>query len=121
MNSDNPDVTAASAGARGPLDNREPVLLFNAASEEEADVVRATLEAAGIKATLTNAHLNSGAGMLAETVGNTPFNGVYVSQSDLEAARAVLAAPPPTDEELEAEEAADPTTLEDAEERVRRL
>ncbi|HEV2471729.1 MAG TPA: hypothetical protein VGS41_03630 [Chthonomonadales bacterium] len=101
--------------------DEEPVLLLNAASEEEAEVVCATLQAAGINATLSNPSPNAGIGIVAETVGNTWFNGVYVAGRDVEPARAVLNAPETTEADLTAEEEADPTTLEGAEARTKNL
>lgn len=117
---DNPDVAAAGTGANAtPASHAEPILIFDAPTEEEAEVVRATLEAAGIHAFLQNPNPSAGAGMLAETVGDTWSNGVFVAASDVEAARAILNAPPPSDAELTAEEESDPTTLEEAEARIK--
>lgn len=117
----NPDVIAAAAPERSmsATPHEEPVLVFDAASVEEAEVVRATLEAAGIPARLENPDSMAGAGTIGETVGNTWSNGVFVMPSHLEAARAILNTPSPTDEELGDESEADPTTLEEAEARIK--
>jgi hypothetical protein len=113
----NPDVVAAAAPG-GTTGHDEPVLVFDAATEEEADVVRATLTAAGIPATLLNSSLNAGAAF-AEGVGDTWRNGVFVSPSNVEAARAVLNAPALSEVDLIAAEEADPTTLAEAEAQIK--
>ncbi len=118
---DNPDVVAAvSTGPGAPSAHAEPVLVFRAASNEEAEVVRATLEAAGIPATLQLPNVSAGTGLLTETVGGDTWSeGIYVSPSNVEAALAILNTPPPSEAELTAEEEADPTRLEDAEAQIK--
>ncbi len=81
-----------------------PVLVFKAGNYEEAEVVRATLEAAGIEAMLQADPRNWMLGALNPAQADTGNLAVYVKPSQFEAARAILTAPPPSDEEL-AEEA----------------
>jgi hypothetical protein len=97
----------------GPHD--EPVLVHDAASQEDADVVQATLQAAGIPAFQLNPGLSAGAGTIGESVSDTWRNPIYVPAEYVEQAREVLDAPSPSDEELIAAEESDPTTLEEAE------
>ena len=97
----------------------DPVLIYDAPTEEEAEVVAATLQAAGIAAVLQNPNLSAGAGMFAEQVGDTWRNGVFVPSSQVDEARAILNAPAPSEAELIAEEEADPTTTEEAEARIK--
>jgi hypothetical protein len=55
-----------------------------------------------------------------ETVGGSAWSdGIYVAPSNIEAARAILNAPPLTEAELMAAAEADPTTLEEAEKNAR--
>jgi hypothetical protein len=115
----NPDVVAAATAPGGTTGHDEPVLIFDAATEEEAEVVRATLTAAGIPATLLNSSLNAGAALIGEGVGDTWRNGIFVSPSNVEAARAILNAPSLSDADLIAAEEADPTTLAEAEAEIK--
>jgi hypothetical protein len=93
------------AGGPSPEQDGEAlVLVFQAASNEEAEVVSATLNASGIKAVLLSATVNPVLGGLDSPMRDTAGLGIYVMPEDLEAARALLASEPPTDEEL-AEEA----------------
>jgi len=108
--------------AGAPAGSNQLVLVYNAASEEEAEVVRATLEAAGIPATIQTPNFHAGTSLLTETVGGDSWSGgIYVPASLVESARALLNTPPPTEAELTAAEEADPTTLEEAENRVKKL
>lgn len=119
---DNPDVVAATRAPGVPDTHEEPVLVYRAATDEEAEVVRATLEAAGIPAILQLPNVSAGAGLLTETVGGDTWSeGIYVAPSNIEAARAILNAPPPSEAELAAEAEADPTSLEEAEARVKNI
>ncbi len=97
----------------------EPVLLLNAGTFEEAEIVRLTLEAEGIPALLQNPDASAGTGMLGDSVNDFAANGVFVAPSDLARAQAVLNAAAPTEAELTAVEEADPMTLEEAEARVK--
>ncbi len=107
--------------ADGTSENRDaPVLVFNAVTEEEADVVRATLEAAGVPAFLQKASANPMLGAIDGVVDDAWINGVFVSAARAREAQDILGETPLTDEELQAAEEADPTTLEQAEERARR-
>ena len=117
---DNPDVIAASSAPHGDISHDAPVLIFQAATNEEVEVVRATLEASGITAILKTQTVHPYMGAIDATVGSMWQHGIYVSPSDAEAARAILNAPAPTEEELTAEEEADPTTLAEAEARANR-
>lgn len=117
---DNPDVVAAAAAPASADTHEEPVLVYQPTTEEEADVVRATLEAAGIPAIQQLPNVHAGFGIVTETVGgDTWSDGIYVAPSNVEAARAILNAPPLTEAELIAAAEADPTTLEQAEENAR--
>ena len=97
----------------------QPVLVFSPKTQEEADIVRATLEAEGIPAFLRNPNTQAGMSIVAENVDTNWVNGIYVSTSYAEAAQALLNAPMPTEAELTAEEEADPTTLAEAEAAVK--
>ena len=102
-------------------DHTEPVRIASPQSQEEAEVIRATLDAQGITATLQNASLSAGAGMVAETADSGNWtNGVYVSAADAETAQAILNAESPTEDEL-SDEAMEGETLEEAEARVKDL
>ena len=126
MTDGNPDVEAArfqgassahtSAGAT--FVGNEPVLIFTAVDNEEADVVRATLAAAGIPALLQSASVTAVMGAVDSVTRDTHNLGIVVAPSHVEAARALLNAPALTEEELAAEAAADPTTLAQAEAEV---
>ncbi len=110
---------SADAERKASADEHAPVLIFNAASNEEAEVVRATLEAAGIAATTQGMVINPYFGAMDAPMRDAAAMGIYVPPSQVEAAKAVLTMPPPTEEELAAEEEADPKTLEQAEAEVR--
>lgn len=97
----------------------EPEQVYSAATNEEAEVIRATLEAAGIPAFLRFATSNPVLGAVDDRLGENWMNGVMVAPSDAEAARAVLSAVSPSEAELADEAAQDPMTLEQAEANVR--
>ena len=97
----------------------DPVLVFSAATEEEAEIVRATLAAAGIPAFLQKASVNPMLGAIDGVVDGAWMNGVFVSTSHAMEARGILESAPMTDEDFNAAAEADPTTLEEAEERAR--
>jgi hypothetical protein len=115
----NPDVTAAADSAAANDPHADPVLIYAAASGEEAEVIRATLAAAGIPTFQPGDTANPYFGAIDANVDSVWMHHLYVAPSDAEAARAVLSAATPTEDELTAEEEADPTTLEEAEARVR--
>jgi hypothetical protein len=94
----------------------EPVLIRTVSSQEEADVLQATLEAVGIPGIQLNPG-SSGAGTLSESVGDTWTNAIYVPAQLAEQARAALDMEP-TEAELVSEFEADPRTLEEAEAEV---
>jgi len=96
-----------------------PIPVFTAATNEEAVVVCATLRAAGIAAVLQSDGLDPVMGGLDSTTRDTAAMDIYVPPSQAEVAYAILAAQAPTEEELTAEEEADPTTLEEAEREVK--
>lgn len=120
MNDENPDVAAAAASPTDALARAEavndPVLVVVVSSHEESEVVCATLAAAGIPALVQSP--TSRDGLPLYEMEPTVY-GIFVSPSDLEAARALVFAPEPTEEDLAAEEEADPTTLEQAEARLK--
>ncbi len=115
----NPDVDAAREPSASLYAENEPVLVYETSTTEEFEVVRATLEAAGIPAFLKSQTVNPFFGAIDEFVDNLWHNGIYVSPANVEAAQTLLNAPSPSEEELIAEEEADPTTLAEAEERVK--
>jgi hypothetical protein len=94
------------------------VLAYDSPDYETGEVVCATLASQGIHAVMYNAMPGPATNTL-PPLGNTWSHAVYVPQADAEAARALLSAPTPTEEELAAEQAADPTTLEEAENNVK--
>jgi Putative prokaryotic signal transducing protein len=94
------------------------VLIFDAPDQTTAEVVCATLQAAGIHAILQNENQGPASGML-PYMGLADARGVLVAREDAEAATALLQAQEPTEEELTAEVDADPTSLEEAEARVK--
>ena len=116
----NPDVESALDSNPSVYTENEPVLVYEASTTEEFEVVRATMEAAGIPAFLKSQTVNPFFGAIDEFVDTLWHNGIYVSPANVEAAQTLLNAPPPSDEELIAQEEADPTTLEEAEERVKK-
>lgn len=96
----------------------ELVLVYDAPDQTTAELVCATLHSAGIRAALQNQYGAPAAGMLSY-LGMTGSRGVVVPASEADAARDLLAAQEPTEEELAAEAAADSMTLEEAEAKVR--
>jgi hypothetical protein len=94
------------------------VLAYDSPDYETGEVVCATLASQGIHAVMYNPTPGPATNTL-PPLGNTWSHAVYVAPYDLEAARALLSAPTPTEAQLTAEEAADPTTLEEAENNVR--
>jgi hypothetical protein len=96
----------------------EPVRVFQASTQEEAEVIRATLEAAGISAFLSQQSPSPVVGAIDPGVGSAWALGIYVSPADESAAREIINTLPASDEELDAEEQADTTTLQEAERRA---
>ena len=94
------------------------ILVYDAPDQTTAEIVCATLQAAGIEAFIQNAHRGPASGMLTH-LGLADPRGVLVAPSDAYAARAVLETRTPSEEELAAEAAADPLSLEEAEARVK--
>jgi hypothetical protein len=92
--------------------------VFQASTQEELEIVRATIEAAGIRAFLNQAAPDPVVGALDPSVGPAWRRGVYVHPSDADDARALINDIPITEAELDAEEQADPTTLLEAEKRA---
>ncbi len=119
----NPDVEAArsygTVNTGATLAGNEPVLIFTAMDNEEADIVRATLSASGIPAMLQSASVTTVMGAVDSVTRDTHNLGIYVAPSNVEAARALLNAPALSEEELAAEAASDPMTLAQAEAEVR--
>ncbi len=100
------------------MQHDEMVLIYDAPDQSTAEIVCATLQAAGIRATVQSPHRGPAAGMM-PYLGLSDARGVLVAPTDVPAARAVLGALEPTEEELAAEEEADPMSLEEAEARVK--
>ena len=94
------------------------VPVYDAPDQGTAELVCATLQAAGIRAVARHQYTGPAAGMLSY-LGLTYSRGVLVPASEAEAARALLAAQEPTEEELAAEVEADTMTLEEAEAHVK--
>lgn len=94
------------------------ILVYDAPDLQSGEIVRATLEAAGIHAVIQNARLGPGDGEMT-FLGMAWGHSVYVASADVEAAREVLNTPQMSEEELAAQEEADPMTLEEAEARVK--
>jgi hypothetical protein len=90
------------------------VLIYDAPDQTTAEIVCATLQAAGIEAVVQHQHRGPASGML-PYLGLADSRGVLVSESDEGAAHALLQALEPTEEELAAEAEDDETTLEQAE------
>jgi hypothetical protein len=99
---------------------QDMVLVYDAPDQATAELVCASLQSAGIGAVVQNQYAGPGAGMMPH-LGLSDSRGVLVPTSDADAARSLLAAVEPTEEELAAEADADTTTLEEAEARVRLL
>ncbi len=100
--------------------NEEMVLVYDAPDQVTAEVICATLEAAGITAVIPHTTIGPGSGLLPH-LGLAWSRSVTVPASQVEAAQAILQAHFPSDAELTAEEEADSLTLEEAEARVREL
>lgn len=115
----NPDVTAAADTAPANDLHADPVLIYEAVTGEEANVVRTTLASAGIATFQPGDTANPYFGAIDANVDSVWMHHIYVAPSNVEAARALLNAAVPTEEELAAEAEADPTTLAEAEARVR--
>ncbi len=115
----NPDIEFAGSTGLGYDSENEPVLVYEASNTEEFEVVRASLEAAGIPAFLKSQTVNPVFGAIDEFVDTLWHNGIYVSPANVEAAQTLINAPALSDEELIALEEGDPTTLAEAEERVK--
>lgn len=96
----------------------EMVLIYDAPDQSTAELVCATLEAAGIAAVVAHTTMGPAVGVL-PYLGLGWSRSVSVPLSQVEAARAVLQADMPSEAELIAEQEADPLTLEEAEARVR--
>jgi hypothetical protein len=94
------------------------VPIYDSPDFETAEIVCATLAAQGIHAVMQNPTPGPASNAL-PFLGNTWSHGVYVAPEDAEVARALLLEPAPSEDELAAEQAADPTTLEEAEKNVR--
>ena len=94
------------------------VMVFDSPDYEIGEVVCATLAAQGIHAVMKHPLVGLAGGML-PPIGNNLSHAIYVSPADFEVARQLLAEQQPTEEELAAEQAADTTTLEDAERNIR--
>jgi len=97
--------------------NETFVLVYDAPDHSTAELVCATLQAAGFRSVLQNP--SGPAAGLMPYLGLADSRGVLVPASDADAARALLAAEEPTEEELAAEAESDPLSLEEAEARVK--
>ncbi len=96
----------------------ELVLIYDAPDQTTAEVVCAALQAAGIHAVLQTESRGPALGLL-HYLGMFDHRGVLVAAADAPAARALLKEEALTEEELAAAVDADPTTLEEAEARVK--
>ena len=94
------------------------VKVYDAFDQSTAEAVCATLQAAGIRAILSSGWAGPATAAM-PNLGVANARGVLVAASDAPAARALLDAQQPSEEELAAEEEADPTTLEEAEARLK--
>lgn len=94
------------------------VLAYDAPDQTTAEVVCASLQAAGITAFVQNESRGPASGML-PYLGQTAARGVLVPEQELAAALALLETQTPTEEELIALMEADETSLAEAEARVR--
>lgn len=114
------DPEARQTG-RGPGNQAIPqdyVLLCDPPDYETAEIILATLASAGVHAVMENPSLGPADNFL-PPLGASWSHAIHVAREDIETARAIVDASPPTDEELAAEQAADPTTLDEAERNVR--
>jgi hypothetical protein len=102
--------------APGPAE--EFVLIYDAPTQTASELVCAALQAAGIRAVVQNEHRGPAAGWL-NHLGNSYNRGVLVPTAEAEAARAVLEAQAPSDEEIGAALELEATSTEEAEARVR--
>src|SRR4051812_27079229 len=100
----NPDVTAAADVTAANDSNADLVLVYEAATTEESDMIRATLAAAGIPTFQPGGSANPYFGAIDANVDGVWMHHLYVAPSNAEAARALLSAASPTEEELIAEE-----------------
>lgn len=98
----------------------EHIAVYDAPDQSTAELVVATLKAAGIAAVLPHQNIGPASGVLPH-LGLAWSRNVLVPASQAEAALEVLATLAPTDAELEAEFEADTMTLEEAEARVKRV
>ena len=94
------------------------VQLYDSPDYETSEIICATLASQGIHAVMNNPSFAPGSNVLTPLAGNWS-HVIFVAPDDLDTARALLATPAPTEDELAAEQAADPTTLEEAENNVR--
>ena len=92
----------------------EYVLVFDAPDQVTAELVFATLQAAGLRAVLQNEFNGPAAGWLTY-MGSNYSKGVGVPASEVAAAQSILAAQEPTEDEILAEMEMDGITLEEAE------
>jgi len=98
----------------------EMVSIYDAPDQFTAELICATLEAAGIEATIPHLTIGPASGLFPH-LGLGWSREVSVPASQVEAARAVLQAELPPEAELIAEQEVDTLTLEEAEERIRNL
>ncbi len=100
------------------MQKNELVLIYDAPDQTTAEIVCATLHAAGIQAVIQSQYRAPAAGLMTY-LGQSEPRGVLVAASDVLPARTILEAPSPTEEELTAEQEANPLTLAEAEARVK--
>jgi len=96
----------------------EPVLIYEPSSQAEAEVVYATLVAAGIKAFLDHPDASPVLGSVDTRLGSSWRRGLFVFANEADAARLILADRSVGDEALQLEEEADTSTMEQAEARA---
>ena len=94
------DCGAALSDDQQNVDHEQPVVIFEARSATEAQVVEATLEAEGIQAFVQS--ISSPAPNVGVMGDDVPELEVLVSPSDADRAREILSQPPVAEEELAA-------------------
>lgn len=94
------------------------VLLVDPPDYETGEIILATLASSGIHGVMENPAPGPGSNVI-PPLGIAWSHAIYVPPDDFERAREILAESQPTEEDLAAEQAADPTTLAEAENEVR--
>ena len=98
--------------------NEEFVMVYDSPDQATAEMVCATLQAAGLRAVIQNERVGPAAGWLSY-LGGEFGRGVFVSALDVVAANTLLLDLEPTEEEILAEMEAHGMTTEEAEAQVK--